>query len=184
VNEWRKFAKRFNAPNPSAARCSDLYQCGGGISAFAIDPSGKTSICVLSHGDAWDLRQGSFSDGWERFLLKVRKKKITRHTKCVDCKIKAMCGACPAYGELENGEPEAPVDFLCHVAHLRAYALGIPVPPSKDCEYCKGGSKYKDLMQVVDSLHQGKPIAVSEELSANDNQEPAIGDQGSPPRGA
>ncbi len=184
VSEWRKFAKRFNAPTPSTARCSDLYQCGGGISAFAIDPSGKTSICVLSHGDAWDLRQGSFHDGWERFLLKVRKKKITRHTKCVDCKIKAMCGACPAYGELENGEPEAPVDFLCHVAHLRAYALGIPVPPSKDCEYCKGGSKYKDLMQVVGSLHQGKPIAVSDELSANNDQEPAISDQGSPPRSA
>ena len=77
-----------------------------------------------------------------------------------------------------------PVDFICHVAHLRAYALGIPVPPSKDCEYCKGGSKYKDLMQVVGSLHQGKAIAASEELSANNDQEPTISDQGSPPRGA
>jgi radical SAM protein with 4Fe4S-binding SPASM domain len=184
ASEWRKFAKRFNAPTPSAVGCSDLYQCGGGISAFAVDPSGKTSICVLSHGEAWDLGKGSFQDGWERFLLKVRKKKITRHTKCVDCKIKPMCGACPAYGELENGEPEAPVDFLCHVAHLRAYALGIPVPPSKGCEYCKGGSKYKDLMQVVGPLHQGKPIAVSDELSANDDQEPAVDGQGSPLRGA
>ena len=35
---------------------------------------------------------------------------------------------CPANGELENGDPEAPVDFLCHVAHLRAKAMGIPVP--------------------------------------------------------
>ena len=95
-----------------------------------------------------------------------------------------MCGACPAFRELENGEPEAPVDFLCQVAHLRAYALGIPVPPHKDCEYCKGGSKYKDLMQVVGSLHQGKPLAPSEELSANNHQEPAVSGQGSPPRGA
>jgi radical SAM protein with 4Fe4S-binding SPASM domain len=183
VSELRKFAKRFNAPNSSAVGCSDLYQCGGGISAFAVDPSGKASICVLSHGEAWDLRQGSFHDGWERFLLKVRKKKITRHTKCVECKIKAMCGACPAFGELENGEPEAPVDFLCRVAHLRAYALDIPVPPKKDCEYCKGGSKYKDLMQVVGPLHQGKPIAASDKLSANNDQEPSIGDQGSPLQG-
>jgi radical SAM protein with 4Fe4S-binding SPASM domain len=138
VSEWRKFAKRFSAPAPSAATCSDLYQCGGGISAFAIDPSGKTSICVLSHGDTWDLRQGSFQEGWDHFLLKVRKKKITRNTKCVECRIKDMCGACPAFRELENGEPEAPVDFLCQVAHLRAYALGIPVPPHQDCEYCEG----------------------------------------------
>ncbi len=184
VSELRKFAERFNGPAPSAVGCSDLYQCGGGISAFAVDPSGKASICVLSHGEAWDLRQGSFHDGWERFLLKVRKKQITRHTKCVECKIKALCGACPAFGELENGEPEVPVDFLCHVAHLRAYALGIPVPPKKDCEYCKGGGKYKDLMQVVGPLHQGKPIAASDKLSVNNDQEPAIGDQGSPLQGA
>ncbi len=83
--------------------CSDLYKCGGGIGAFAIVPFGKTSICVLSHGDTWDLRKGSFHEGWERFLLKVRKKKITKHTKCVECKIKAMCDACHAYGELEKG---------------------------------------------------------------------------------
>jgi len=78
----------------------------------------------------------------------------------------------------------SPVDFLCHVALLRAYALGIPVPPGKGCEYCKGGSKYKDLMQVADSLHQGKTTAASDELSANNDREAAINEEGSPPRGA
>jgi len=63
--------------------------------------------------------------------------------------------------------------------HQRVAAQRVPV-----CEYCEGGSKYKDLMQVVVSLHQGKPIAASEELSANNHQEPAISGQGSPPRGA
>ena len=162
VAEWRKFAARFNPPAHSTEKCCDLYQCGGGINSFAIDPSGKISICVLSHGDTWDLRKGSFQEGWEHFLLKVRQKKITRQTKCVECKIRAMCGACPAYGELESGEPEAPVDFLCQVAHLRAYALGIPVPPHKDCEYCKGGIMYKDLMQVAASLHQSQQLAASD----------------------
>jgi len=182
VTEWRKFAERFNEPLLSNEKCLDLYQCGGGISAFAIDPSGKASICVLSHGDTWDLRKGSFEEGWEHFLFKVRKKKITRQTKCVECKIKALCGACPAYGELENGEAEAPVDFLCQVAHLRAYTFGIPVPPNKNCEYCKGGSKYKDLMQVVVSLDQGKQLALSNELLTISPQ-PAISGQGTPPSG-
>jgi radical SAM protein with 4Fe4S-binding SPASM domain len=184
VSEWRKFAKRFSAPPPSGGRCSDLYQCGGGISAFAIDPFGKASICVLSHGDTWDLRQGSFQEGWEHFLYKVRKKKITRQTKCVECRIKAMCGACPAFGELESGEAEAPVDFLCQVAHLRAYTLGIPVPAHNDCEYCEGGSKYNDLMQVVASLHRTKTIAASKEPSADKEQEPAVGGRESLPPGA
>jgi hypothetical protein len=43
---------------------------------------------------------------------------------------------CPANGELENGDPESPVDFLCEVAHLRALALGFPIPEHGDCELC------------------------------------------------
>jgi hypothetical protein len=47
---------------------------------------------------------------------------------------------------------ETPVDFLCHVAHLRAYAFGIPIPPHGDCEYCEGGSRYEEMMKTVDQL--------------------------------
>ena len=83
----------------------------------------------------------------------VRHQKITRPTKCVACEIKAMCGMCPANGELEKGDPEEPVDFLCRVAHLRASALGLPLPPHGDCEYCQGGSRYEDLMQSAAALH-------------------------------
>ena len=116
---------------------------------FAIDPSGMLSTCVLSSGEVFELGKGSFRDGWENFLLKVRQKKITRQTRCTRCEIKAMCGMCPANGELENTDAEEPVDFLCQVAHLRAYALDLPLPPHGDCEYCQGGRKYNDLTQVV-----------------------------------
>ena len=63
----------------------------------------------------------------EGFLRGVRQRKITRPTKCIDCELKAMCGMCPANGELENGDPEAPVDLLCRVAHVRAYAFGLRI---------------------------------------------------------
>src|SRR6266849_2430053 len=53
---------------------------------------------------------------------------------------------CPANGELENGDPEKPVDFLCHVAHLRAAVLGISVPAHGDCEYCVG-AKLEDVQR-------------------------------------
>ena len=68
-----------------------------------------------------------------------------------------MCGMCPANGELENGDPEAPVDFLCRVAHLRAYTFGLPVVPHGDCEYCEDGQGYEDLMRSVASLKQMTP---------------------------
>jgi radical SAM protein with 4Fe4S-binding SPASM domain len=114
----------------------ELYHCGGGVHTFGIDPYGKLKICELSCGDGYDLREGSFNDGWETYLLKLRKKKITRQTKCIHCEIKAMCGMCPANAELENRDPEEPVDFMCQVAHLRAKALGISVKPHGECEYC------------------------------------------------
>ena len=151
VAEWKRFAERFSRPAP-ADRCDELYQCGGGISGFSIDPGGMMSICVLSETDKYDLRCGSFAEGWGQFLRSVRRKKITRVTKCTACQIKSMCGMCPANGELENQDPEAPVDFLCHVAHLRAQALDIRVPPHGECEYCAGGLAHERLLASADAL--------------------------------
>lgn len=145
VADWIDFAARSKDSDP-IKHGDELYHCGGGINAFAIDPQGRMSICVLSHFDAYDLRQGSFREGWESFVAKVRHKKITRITKCVACGIKEMCGMCPANGELENGDPESPVDFLCQTAHLRAYTLDIPVRPHGACEYCQGGSGFDRLI--------------------------------------
>jgi radical SAM protein with 4Fe4S-binding SPASM domain len=151
VAEWKTFAARFNRATRSA-HSDEVYQCGGGVNGFAIDPEGKMSICVLSHFDTFDLRRGSLREGWDQFLRQVRRKKITRVTKCTDCQIKPMCGMCPANGELENGDPESPVDFLCHVAHLRAKAMEISVPPHGDCEYCEGGSSHALLIDSLESL--------------------------------
>jgi radical SAM protein with 4Fe4S-binding SPASM domain len=154
VAEWKRFAERFNGPAFTNERSGEVYHCGGGINSLAVDPQGKMSICVLSHMDTYDLRRGSLREGWEDFLLRVRRKRTTRHTKCVACEIKSMCGMCPAGGELENGHAEKPVDFLCHVAHLRAQAFGIHVPPHGECEYCEGGIGHQDLMREVAALHE------------------------------
>lgn len=151
--EWKKLAERCNNGAANGPDHGDeVYHCGGGVTSFAIDPQGMMSICVLSHVDTYDLRKGNFREAWEQFLSKARRKKATRITKCVTCRIKEMCGMCPANGELENGDPEAPVDFLCRMAHLRAYALGVSVTPHGECEYCGGGTKHADLLRSVASL--------------------------------
>lgn len=136
VTEWKKFAEKFNGPLHSPEHFEYLYHCGGGIGSFAIDPYGMLKVCVLSNGHAYDLCRGSFRDGWEHFIFDLRQKRITRRTKCLHCEIKAMCGMCPANGELENRDAEEPVDFLCQVAHLRAQALGLSVKPHGECLYC------------------------------------------------
>ncbi len=54
---------------------------------------------------------------------------------------------CPANGEMENGDRESPVEFLCQVAHLRAAAVGVEVPAHGECEFCAGGSEHEALME-------------------------------------
>jgi radical SAM protein with 4Fe4S-binding SPASM domain len=159
TEEWKLFAEKFQRPVHAPDESDRLYHCGGGIDSFAISPYGQMSICVLSQRDLYDLRTGDFRTGWEQFLHRVRERKITRLTKCIRCELKAMCGMCPANGELENGDPEAPVDFLCRVAHLRAHAFGLPVTPHGDCEYCEGGIGYRDLRASVAALQRRESMS-------------------------
>jgi radical SAM protein with 4Fe4S-binding SPASM domain len=154
TSEWQSFCDHFNGPVHTGETAGLLYVCGGGVSSFAIDPQGRLSICGLSQVDTYDLRAGSFHDGWSGFLHAVRSRKLTRLTRCVRCEIKAMCGMCPANGELEGGDPETPVDFLCHVAHLRAHAFGIPVPGHGACEYCEGGERFPELQRSLADLER------------------------------
>jgi radical SAM protein with 4Fe4S-binding SPASM domain len=154
-NEWVRFCRYFNKPVHDPAQGVELYACGGGHNAFAIDACGRLSTCVLWHGEAYDLRKGSFKEGWEEFLLKVSRKKTNRRTKCVACELRSMCGMCPANGVLECRDAEEPVDFLCQVAHLRAYAFDIPMSPHGECEYCPGGAKHQEMMEGVEKLVGG-----------------------------
>jgi len=155
-DEYRVFAAEFTGPVHQKGQEDELYHCGGGISSFAIDPSGKMSICVLSHFESYDVREGSVNEGWDQFLHDVRGRRITRPTKCVSCEIKAICGMCPANGELENQDPEAPVEYLCHVAHLRAEVLDVDVPDHGECEYCAGGSAHESLAADAAWIRSGE----------------------------
>ncbi len=152
ANEHRKLLREELA---SAATLPDtMYQCGGGVHGFAVDPYGRMSICVLSHRETYDIRQGNVREGWEKFLMEVRLRKRTRPTKCSNCRIRSVCSMCPANGELENGNPESPVDFLCEVAHLRAAVLGFSIPEHGDCELCTADGRAQ-LRQRADRIVAG-----------------------------
>jgi hypothetical protein len=59
---------------------------------------------------------------------------------------------CPATAELENGDPESPVEFLCEVAHLRAVALGLKVPTHGACDFCNGGSREQQVTDAARAI--------------------------------
>ena len=136
-----------------------LYTCGGGMNSCAIDPYGRVGICVMAQRETYDLRKTGLKDGWDNFLQQARAQKRTRTTRCVACRLQSLCGMCPAWGMLENGDAESPVEFLCEVAHLRAMALGFEVPEHGPCEYCAGGAHNSRLKQAAENIQALSSVA-------------------------
>ena len=147
ISEYRRLAKRDRENPPNLAQNDTVYFCGGGMNSFAINAYGEVGICVISQQETFSIRGKSVRKVWEESLLQLRMRGRTRVTKCFECRIQSLCGMCPANGELENGDRESPVSFLCHVAHLRAAAIGAEVPAHGDCEYCAGGSEHEYVME-------------------------------------
>jgi radical SAM protein with 4Fe4S-binding SPASM domain len=149
--EYRKLAEAELA-EANHKEDKQLYTCGGGQNGCAVDPSGKMTICVLSHRDGYNLRSGNFELGWNGRLSEIRKSERASKTICTDCRLQSLCSMCPAMGELENGDAESPVEFICQVAHLRAYTLGLEVPAHGDCPCCSGGVHHAELKNSAERL--------------------------------
>jgi len=165
ADEYRELAERDINSAPGLSHIDTVYFCGGGMKTLAINAYGHMSICAISQQDTYDTWQGSLKEGWEKFLLAVRTQKRKQLTKCAECKIQSLCGMCPANGELESGNKETPVPFLCEVAHLRALSLGLEVPAHGDCEFCASGVER-------DRLHHAAERIRSQETNAEDWSEP------------
>ncbi len=122
--EWQRFWD-FIGGRPGNPEM--LYQCGAGLNSYHVDPYGQLSICMMSRGHQYDLRQGTFREGWEGFLKQERFRTDVLNPGCATCELLSLCGQCPGVAEMEGGDPAAPVPYLCEIAHQRARALGIEV---------------------------------------------------------
>jgi radical SAM protein with 4Fe4S-binding SPASM domain len=147
MSEYRRLAQHDLQTPLIPARAESVYFCGGGMNSFAINANGEIGICVISQQETFDIRGRGVKQVWESALFELRSRKRTRITKCVECRIQSVCGMCPANGEMENGDKESPVEFLCHVAHLRAATVGIDVPAHGECEFCTGGTKHDEVIE-------------------------------------
>ena len=147
MSEYRRLAKRDleNPPNLCRNRHSLFLRWRD---EFLCDQcQWRDRYLHISQQETFNVRQLGLSVLWEGSLQQLRARKRTRVTKCVQCRIQSLCGMCPANGELENGDRESPVEFLCHVAHLRAVTVGVEVPPHGECEFCAGGSEHEEVRE-------------------------------------
>jgi radical SAM protein with 4Fe4S-binding SPASM domain len=122
MRNWMEQSQRFSGQDIDHNR---IYQCGAGISTFHIDSAGKLSVCMMSREESFDLRTGTFCDGWNSFIPQVLAREWSRDVQCRTCSLKSMCGQCPGWGYLEHGDPEEKVEYLCSVAGMRARMLGL-----------------------------------------------------------
>jgi len=120
IKDFRAFFDKFHGAPPEPEY---LYQCGAGRRTFHIDPYGQLSVCLMVRNPSYELSKGSFSEGWHDFIPEVLSQKWAQHTPCKTCKLYALCGQCPAYAQMECGDPEKLVEYLCKVAHLRVEAF-------------------------------------------------------------
>ena len=127
ADEWRRFCDRALRMSPDPDR---IYVCAAGMRSFHVDPHGLLSMCLISRAPSYDLRRGSFREGWHRFLPEVRDEAASEAYECNQCELISLCGQCPGWAHLEHGDQEKRVDFLCQVAHLRAQAFAAR-PPAK-----------------------------------------------------
>ena len=102
-----------------------LFQCGAGVNSFHIDPYGRLMLCIMARDPSFDLRGGLFRTGWHGFLPRIREQTLREENECVECDLRPICDQCPGWSQLEWGDQEMVVDYLCEVAHLRAEAYGI-----------------------------------------------------------
>ncbi|MBE2268131.1 MAG: radical SAM protein [Anaerolinea sp.] len=105
-------------------RADEVFLCGAGIHSFHIDAYGQLSLCLMARKPAYDLRQGSFQEGWDDFLRRARFQKRTRESPCQLCDLSAICGQCPGMAQMHYGDAEAFVPSACALAGRRLIEFG------------------------------------------------------------
>lgn len=97
-----------------------LFRCAAGISSFHISPYGELIFCTFMRKPSFDLRKGSFREGFYTLYPEIRSAKYQTNSKCKDCKLFYLCSQCPTLAELENSNQEKPIDYFCNLAHKLA----------------------------------------------------------------
>lgn len=95
------------------------FICAAGLGGFHMDAYGRASLCMTARQPYFDLRQGSFHDCWQDFMLKAREGEYSPGFECRGCELRSICGQCPGMAQNEFGQDEQKVPFLCELAHLR-----------------------------------------------------------------
>jgi radical SAM protein with 4Fe4S-binding SPASM domain len=106
-----------------AAPSEELFDCTAGLTSFHVDSEGSLLPCLMVSTHGFDLRQGTFREGWENAIPRFREQEIRPGFDCHKCEMRSLCGACPAQAGLESGSVHQKAEYLCRLGEARFDAL-------------------------------------------------------------
>ena len=108
-------------PRKAAERFENgyLYPCSIAHQHVFITSDYKMQGCVRASYRQYDLRNGSFDEGWAFLQREFLDKKSTPNYKCNSCQYIRYCEHCVANFMLAYGDEEKVDPFFCEVAKLR-----------------------------------------------------------------
>lgn len=98
----------------------NLFRCPGGTWAFYVSPFGELFFCNSVRKPSLDLHKYSFKQGFYELFPSIRSAKFKTESKCRTCSLWHLCLRCPGKAQLECGDPEAPIEYYCQLACIRA----------------------------------------------------------------
>ena len=124
---WRGVARQLLTgeielvPGRAKARFAEgyLYPCSIAHQHVFITSDLHLQGCVRASYKRYDLRTGSFDDGWQFLQREFLDKKSSDSFRCRNCKDIRFCEQCTANFAQVSGDEETPDDFYCQVAKLR-----------------------------------------------------------------
>ena len=96
------------------SKFSDSLTCQAGRSSFAVTWQGIMMPCITMEGITYDLKSGSFANGWDYIVRETDMLRID--TKCTTCRRRPLCPNCAANAKSETGRYDAAPDYLCQYA--------------------------------------------------------------------
>lgn len=124
---WKDVARQLVSgeipliPDRASQRFAEglLYPCSVANQHVFITSDLHMQGCVRASYRKFDLRKGSFDEGWGYLHRELVQKKCSPTFKCKSCQNIRFCEQCTANFAQVNGSEEAIDEFYCQVAALR-----------------------------------------------------------------
>lgn len=133
------------------ARSEDrLFSCLAGVTSFHVDPRGQLLPCLMVQDgrNGYDLRTGSFREGWNGIIAGFHDQKTTPGYKCHDCEGRFLCSSCPAQSALETGSAHKKSDYYCGLGEARLVQIAVRRPAARGAATVKLGGRVIALPMV------------------------------------